>query len=92
MYVNAWGAKAAGIFMNDSFAFGTDFESFNLQMRKQQTGLDRDAARAGTDVPQGVATTQVERLKGQQTDGHLGYHLLATVEEGEFGVGNTEFK
>ena len=33
---------------------------------------------------------QVESLKGQKTDGHLGNHLLATVKEGETGIRNTE--
>ena len=51
MYVEAWGAEAMGILVDDGFTFRTDFKSFYLKMRKLQTGLNADTSRAGTDIP-----------------------------------------
>ena len=80
MDVDAWGTKLARIFLDDGLAFWTNFEGFDLQMGELQTSLNRDAACAETDVPEHMFTRQFSCLKRQQTDGHLGNHLLTSVE------------
>lgn len=56
MYVEAWGAEAMGILVDDGFTFRTDFESLDVQMRELQAGLDGDAACAEADIPKHMAT------------------------------------
>ena len=88
--VDAWGSKLAGILMDDGLALRADFEGADGEMRELQTGLDRDAACAEANVPENVTERQVEGLKRQQADGHLGDHLLTTVEQHEGRVWNAE--
>lgn len=90
MNVDAGGTETSGILVDDGFALRTNLEGFYLKMREPQAGLDRDAARAGADIPQHMAMGEIEGLKGQQADGHFGNHLLSTVKEGEGGVGDAE--
>jgi hypothetical protein len=62
---DAGGAEAAGVLLDDGFAFRAYLESHDLEVGELQSGLDGDAARAGSDVPKHVATGQVEGLEGQ---------------------------
>ena len=62
----------------------------DMQMWKLQASLDRNTAGAEADVPQHVLLRETERLERQQPDGHLGYHLLSAVEQGELVVGYAE--
>ena len=78
--VDARGTEATGVLLDDGLALRSDLETAYLQMRELQTGLDGDAARAETDVPEHLSGSQIEGLEGQQADGHLGNHLLAAVE------------
>lgn len=78
--VDARGTEATGVLLDDGLALRSDLETAYLQMRELQTGLDGDAARAETDVPEHLSGSQFEGLEGQQADGHLGNHLLAAVE------------
>ena len=64
MDVDAWGTKATGVFLDDGLALRADLESADLQMGELQTGLNRDAASAETDVPEDASFRQVECLKG----------------------------
>ena len=68
------------VLVDDGFAFRTNLEGLYLQMWKQPTGLNGDAARAETDVPEHVPPGEVEGLECQEANGHLRYHLLATVQ------------
>ena len=54
MGMDAWRAKLPGILLDDGFALRTNLESLYLQVWELQTGLDRDATRAETNVPQDV--------------------------------------
>ena len=68
MDVDAWGTKLAGVFLDDGLALRTDLESADLQMRELQTGFDRDAACAETDVPED-ASFSVGRVPEVSADG-----------------------
>ncbi len=80
MHTDAWGAEATGILADDGLTLRPHLEGFNVQMRKLQAGLYRDAARAEADVPEYFSPGQLQCLQRQQADGHLGNHLLATVK------------
>ena len=90
MDVDAWGMEATGVLTDDGFAFRTNLECFDMEMRKLQTCFDGNAACAETDVPKGVTMGQIKGLKGEQTDGHLGDHLFATVQKGKLIVRNAK--
>ena len=90
MDVDAWGSKATGVLMDDSLALWTDLECTDLKMWELQTSLYRYAARTEANVPENVSLGQIEGLKRQQTDGHLGDHLLTTVKKSEVGIGYSE--
>ena len=79
---------AAHVRVDDGLALGAHLEGHDLEVREHQPRLNADAARAEADVPEHVATRQVEGLQREQADGHLGNHLLAAVEQGELPVGN----
>jgi hypothetical protein len=83
MYVDAWGTEATGILMDDGLTLRSNLEGFDMQMRELQTGFYRDTACAKADVPKDMTTGEIEGLKCQQTDGHLGDHLRAAIEKGE---------
>ena len=89
MHVDAWGSKAAGIFMDDGLTLRTDLKGLNMQMRELQTSFDADAARTEANIPKHVSFGKIECLECQQTDGHFRNHLLTTVKEGERCVRNT---
>ena len=90
MDVDAGRTKAAGIFMDDSLTLRTNLESLYLKMWELQARLDRDATRAEANVPENATLRQVESLKCQEPDGHLGDHLLATVKQRKLAVGDAE--
>ena len=90
MDMDAWGTEAAGILLDDGLALRTYLKGFDVQMGKLQAGLDADAARAEADVPEHMTAWEVESLECQQTDGHLGNHLLAPVKECEGLVGDAK--
>ena len=52
MDVDARGTKTTGILLDDGLALRTDLECADLEMRELQTGFDRDAACAESDVPE----------------------------------------
>ena len=54
MDVDAWGTKLAGVLWDDCLALWTDLKGADLQMRELQTGFDRDATCAETDVPEDI--------------------------------------
>ena len=83
MDIDAWGTKATSIFLDDGFALRTDLECLDLQMGELQASLNADATSTETDIPEDTALGEFEGLKCQQTDRHLGDHLLATIEQGE---------
>ena len=80
MDVDAWGPKATGILLDDGLALRADLEGTYLKMRELQTGLDGYAACAEADVPKDTSLGKFKGLEREQTDGHLGDHLLTTVE------------
>ena len=90
MDVDAWGSKTTGILLDDSLALRTDLESTNLKMRELQAGLDGYAACTEADIPEDVSFGKFEGLERQQTDGHLGDHLLTAIKQHEGGVRNAE--
>ena len=90
MDIDARSTKTTTVFLDDGFALRTDFKGDDLKMRELETSLDRDAACAEADVPEYVSLWKLEGLKRQQTDGHLGDHLLSSVEQGEFRIRNAK--
>ena len=80
MDVDAWSSKATGILLDDVLTLRTDLEGTDLKMRELQTSLDGYAACAEADIPKNMSLGKFEGLECQQTDGHLGDHLLTTVE------------
>ena len=90
--IDAWSTQSSHVFMDDGFAFRTDLESLDLQMGELQASLYRDAARTEADIPENMSLGKFEGLKCKQTNGHLGNHLLATIQQSKVGVGNAEWK
>ena len=90
MDVDAWGMEATGILLDDGFAFGANFEGFDVEMGEEEAGFDGDGACTEADVPKGVTFGQVKGLEGEEADGHLRNHLFATVEEEKGGIGEAE--
>ena len=90
VHIDARGAEATSILMDDCFTFRTNLECLNLKVRKLQTCFDGNAACAETDVPKGVAMGQIKGLKGELTDGHLGDHLFPAIKKHKFFVWDSE--
>ncbi len=84
--VEARSVETAGVFVDDGFAFGTNFEGMDVEVGKLQVRFDGDRACAGPDVPKGVSVGEVECLEREEADGHLGDHFLTSVEEGKLTV------
>ena len=88
--VDAWGMETAGVFTDDGFALGTDFEGFDVQVGEAEACFDTDASGAGADVPECMTAGQIEGLEGEERYGRLGDHPCAAVEECERAVGYAE--
>ena len=86
--VDTRSTKATGILINDGFAFWADFKCVYCQMRKLQTSLYRYTPCTKAYIPKNMSLGKIEGLQRQQTNGHLGNHLLTTVEQHEGGVRN----
>ena len=86
--IDAGGVEATGVFLDDGFAFWTNLEGLDMEMRKLETSFDGDAASAETDVPKGVTVGEVKGLEGEKTDGHFGNHLLSAIKKRELMVGD----
>ena len=91
MDMDAWRAKLPGVLLDDGFALRTNLEGLYLQVWELQARLDADATCAEADIPEHMATGQLEGLQRQQADGHLGDHFFAPVEEREGSIGNAEW-
>ena len=88
--IDARGSETTGVLANDGLALGTNLEGLDVQMWELDARLNADAARTESDVPEDLPLWQVEGLQGQQTDGHLGYHLFPAIEQGELRIRNAE--
>ena len=63
MHRDAWSAEPTGILLDNGFAFGTNFESFDVEVWELQACFDTDAARTEADVPQRMTVRQIKCLK-----------------------------
>ena len=90
--LDARSPESVGILLHDGLALRTDFEGANLKMGELQARLDTHASCTEADVPKHASLGQIQGLEREQTDGHLGDHLLSSVEQCELGIWYAEIR